>query len=159
MSEQTEKSQKPAMPFVRKTETRVLRIADRIRDYRTKTTKFESSELDEQLKIADTALRSACSIMASLPDDVGYKTNGGAAKPKLDVGSTVEIREARRKHYEGILADEDMVGLCITKVSNSKVVAETVSGTRLVLARGHVAITAAPEEPTEEAEEKAAPTE
>ena len=76
-------------------------------------------------------------------------------KAALEIGATVEIRESRRKHYEGILADGDMVGLVVTKVSQTKVVAETTTGTRLVLSRGHVAIQEVAAKPAKDEETEA----
>ena len=71
MTTTTDTPKKPAMPFVRKIEMRTLGLADRVRDYRNKTAKFDSEEVAKHLQTADVALRAACEAMAKLPDDAG----------------------------------------------------------------------------------------
>lgn len=142
MSEEEPKPEKKkAMPFVRKVEARILRMAQRTREYRTKTAKFASPELDAELATADKALRAAVGLLVDMPDTIGYAVK--ASKASIQIGSTVAIRDNQRASYEGVLTDEDMINLTVTKIAKTRIVAETASGSSLVLQRGHLILEAA----------------
>lgn len=131
-----EATERKTTPFVRKIEARILRMADRVKDYRTTTAKFKDDDLAEQLKLADKHLREAVGILSELPDNAGYGV--GAPSKALEVGTIVEVRDNRRDGYDGILSEEDMEDLEIVKVTGNKVCVKTDGGTKMILPRGHV---------------------
>ena len=87
------------------------------------------------------------SAATSLGDAIGYlDTLGGefkpqkrGAKPKLEIGSSVEIRESKRGEYVDIIGEAAASSLVVEDVRPKLVVVRTADGkSRLFFPRGHV---------------------
>lgn len=136
---------KPTTPAVRKLETKLLRIADRIKDYAKKVEKVPNGPGDElrtQFSKAGTAVREIVATLTELPDNVLSRAGASSEKAKLAAGEKVEIREKARKGYEGFMEDADLVGLTVVEVRGKRVACDTPSGIRILVPRAHVVLEA-----------------
>lgn len=141
-----ENTDKPAMPLVRRFESKIARIATRITKAVDYSDRFDDDELKESFDAAAKALRVASKILAGLPDDAGRKiaAKGEGKRTAFQVGSFVDIKERVRGSYEDLLDDDDLVGLEVVKVAKGKVGVTTTGGVRMFIPKAH--LTASEEE-------------
>lgn len=130
------------IPRVRKDETLVLRMAERLRKMIDKFGKrYKSDELNKELKAADLALRQAVATLSAMPDEAGYVQ--GTPKLKLEPGVRVAIREKFHSKYEGLLEGDDLIDLEVVKVSKGKggqIIVKTADEQKIFLARGQIIV-------------------
>ena len=137
---QDEDKDKPAMPLVRRFETKISRIATRVTKAVEYSDRFDDAELKENFDAAAKALRTASKILAGLPDDAGRKiaAKGEGKRASFAVGATVDIKERVRGSYEDLLEESDLVGLTVVKVAKGKVGVTTDGGVRMFIPKAHL---------------------
>ena len=140
MTVENNSNDKQNTPAIRKLESRVLRIAGRIKTYADQIAHVDGEPGDElrtTFNKVDAGLRSIVSVLAELPDNALQKKH--VAK-KLSAGTKVAIREKARKGYEGFMDNADLAGLTVVEMRGMRVACDTASGIRILVPRGHVVL-------------------
>jgi len=133
---------KPAMPLVRRFESKIARVATRVSKAVAYSARFENPELKLKFEVAAKAMKEAAEILSVLPDEAGRKiaSKGEGKRASFEVGAIVDIKERVRKSYEDLLDDADLVGLKVIKVAKGKVGVTTTNGVKMFIPKAHLAL-------------------